>query len=406
MTSQPTNGSASPVFILSSPRSGSTLLRYIVDTHPSICCPGELHLGELIQSLHTAFYFTTGQVTAFANEEEREQRVFSEIRQVISNLMEAYAAAKNKPIWCEKSPANLRFVELLHAVFPEGKYICMHRNCMDVVYSLIEGSRLGFMTGLVDYVRASPGNLINAMAQSWVDRTKKLLNFEREHASNCFRIKYESVISDTTETLNQLFAFLDLEWDEKLQDTVFSTPHDFGPGDIKAALARKINTESVGKGSTLDLIYLPDEILDQINQLLEELQYPVLVREEDRVSLSTETDPLPTEGQATQQIQELFLNQFAQRLNERKNYLQDTSAALKFIVGSDGGTWLINLNNEAVEIKSENGEAQCVISVDAPDLIAMADGKLNAGEAFLSGRLQVRGDLLLARQVATVLFGG
>ena len=61
----------SQVFILCTPRSGSSLLRYILDTHPAICCPGELSLGQLCKDLYTAFYYTVGQVRA-SSEESRD----------------------------------------------------------------------------------------------------------------------------------------------------------------------------------------------------------------------------------------------------------------------------------------------------------------------------------------------
>ena len=40
-----------PIFIASHARTGSTLLRYIIDTHPALCCPPELALGQLCSAL-------------------------------------------------------------------------------------------------------------------------------------------------------------------------------------------------------------------------------------------------------------------------------------------------------------------------------------------------------------------
>jgi protein-tyrosine sulfotransferase len=50
-----------PIFILSDFRSGSTLLRYVVDAHPRLCCPAELRLAYLCQrALQVASLLTTG----------------------------------------------------------------------------------------------------------------------------------------------------------------------------------------------------------------------------------------------------------------------------------------------------------------------------------------------------------
>src|ERR1043165_3692102 len=104
--------STRPTFILSCERSGSTLLRYIVDTHPDIACPGELNLGDLCGLLYHSTYYSLAQVLA-SEEIERSSRTIEKVREIISDLMSEYAAAKGKRLWCEKSPGNLQNVKML-----------------------------------------------------------------------------------------------------------------------------------------------------------------------------------------------------------------------------------------------------------------------------------------------------
>src|SRR5215475_8382179 len=100
------NGSTRPIFILSCGRAGSTLLRYIVDTHPDIACPAELILGELCVALYHSVYYSLGQIVA-SDETERKRIVAEKVRQIISALMEEYKTAKGKSFWCDKTPGNL-----------------------------------------------------------------------------------------------------------------------------------------------------------------------------------------------------------------------------------------------------------------------------------------------------------
>lgn len=65
----------SQLFILSCERSGSTLLRYIVDTHPRIACPGHLYLGRLCQYLYQTMKSSLGQALA---EEKKEAVLLAE----------------------------------------------------------------------------------------------------------------------------------------------------------------------------------------------------------------------------------------------------------------------------------------------------------------------------------------
>src|ERR1041384_430745 len=104
MVSENQSHEAPPVFVLSCERSGSTLLRYIIDTHPRICSPAHLHLGQLCSSLYTSIFFSLGQGI---DEALRERFVHGEIRRVVNKLMERYVSAKGKQMWCEKTTENL-----------------------------------------------------------------------------------------------------------------------------------------------------------------------------------------------------------------------------------------------------------------------------------------------------------
>src|SRR5438045_1491056 len=91
-----------PIFILSDIRSGSTLLRYILDTHPDICSPGELEIGKVCESLHWTIYSTIAKLPTAVTEEQRQEIAYAEVRRIVSDLMNSYTRARNKRIWCEK----------------------------------------------------------------------------------------------------------------------------------------------------------------------------------------------------------------------------------------------------------------------------------------------------------------
>ncbi|NOR70815.1 MAG: hypothetical protein GQ532_14175, partial [Methylomarinum sp.] len=133
--------SCSMVFILSCERSGSTMLRYIIDTHSKIACPGHLYLGSLCESLNRTLMGSVAQTLAEANKEAQQDFIVIETRKIIHNIMDSYIEAKGKQIWCEKTPMNLDHLSLLETHFPEAKYICLYRHCMDVVNSSINLSK-------------------------------------------------------------------------------------------------------------------------------------------------------------------------------------------------------------------------------------------------------------------------
>ena len=397
-----------PAFIFSCERSGSTLLRYVLDTHPEICSPGQLYLGQLCRSLETTTYYSLGQAVEVADEQERERLVMAEVRRVLEDLMGRYAEAKGKRMWCDKTTANLEHFKILSRVFPDARCICLYRNCMDVVYSSIECSRLGFMPELVPYVRESPDNLVAAMAQSWVEKTEKLLTFERENRARCFRVKYENLVLEPSETLRPLFEFLGVVWDERLLDAVFTTPHDQGSGDRKILFRQKIERSSIGQGSTLAREDVPPALLARVNELLLELDYPPVGPDWGRTpSPYLPAGPPESDAGAVKTVREVFESHFPRLIEQRGERLGEVNAACRFVVsGEDGGAWTLSLFPAGGRVVPGGAEADCTVTVSPDDLLGIVNGHLNPVAAFDLGRLNVTGDFEKANQVGQFLFGG
>ncbi len=67
------------------------------------------------------------------------------------------------------------------------------------------------------------------------------------------------------------------------------------------------------------------------------------------------------------------------------------------ISGVNGGKWTVSIENQKLEVKRgiEPAPTITVIMADS-DYLDMLNGKLNPEKAFFSGRLRVKGDLVLA----------
>src|ERR1700683_749103 len=163
-----------PVFILTASRSGSTLLRFILDTHPDIACPPETMITAacvpLLRSWDILDHAGEGQQRLVDAPPGMPPEAAELIRDTMDRLFGQYLARRGKPRWCDKSLDSVMAAQLLAEVYPEAKFVCLFRHCMDVVASGIEAcpwgvSRFGFDT----YVAQNPGNNVAAIATSWVD---------------------------------------------------------------------------------------------------------------------------------------------------------------------------------------------------------------------------------------------
>jgi protein-tyrosine sulfotransferase len=396
MSTNLTASSNHPIFILSTVRSGSTLLRYIMDTHPEICSPGELDLGQLCSSLKRVVdSLMLGRIPSQLDPKEREQIINAEVRRVVSGLMDDYAKSKAKSMWCEKSPRNTYFIEVLNEVFPDGKYICLYRNCMDVVNSCIQATRAGrFKEELIFYARNT--SEVNTFIDSWVERNSMVLKFERENPSKCFRLKYETLVTDPQSVLAPMFSFIGVRWDPKIVSSVFAVEHDDGPGDVKVKFSKSIHQSSVGKGSTIARSSIDNNLLKKMNDLLKELDYPVVGPDWDRqpspyVGASQVTGGNETVVSATKDV---FANYFPAQLQKYSDKLPEIKGVYKFVItGTDGGIWIIDLTKTGGQIIPGDSSADSTIVISSVDLIDVVNGKLNPAEAFSLGKFRVSGNI-------------
>jgi hypothetical protein len=258
-----------PLFILSQARTGSTLVRYLVDAQPEVCCPPELALGRLCRALAYTVGLTLDDPLA----------VPRTVRAHVDAIMADYCAGKHKARWCDKSTNNLEHLDVLADVFPDAQYVCLHRQCLDVVQSLMELFKYGFPGRYAAVVARSPDRLVDALVDAWTGPTRALLDFESSHAAQCFRLRYEDLVADPLATAAGMFSFLRLPFDPRTLDDMFAAPHDPGPGDFKIRFTSRILRSRVGKGGAIPHNQISEDRFAAIDVLHETLGYAPVPRQ-------------------------------------------------------------------------------------------------------------------------------
>lgn len=397
-----------PIFILSCERSGSTLLRLIVDTHSEIACPGQLYLGPTSEELYRTVYYSLGQTCAATTERERTERVLQEVRGIVGGLMGRYAAARNKRIWCEKTTLNVDYLKTLSALFPEARYLYLYRNCMDVVQSCLKFNPLGFMPELAPYVQRDPENLVAAMAENWLEKNEKIVAFEGVHPAQCFRVCYESLVSDPEAVLPPVFEFLGLNWEESIVQKVFLEPHDQGEGDLKVLFSKGISSDSIGKGRAIPLATIPDTLKERIDRLNERLGYSGLesfYQDYRKDRLFVESSP---EKRKLAEPDEFFRIQVTEIIGGKRAEIGMLRGVCRFVVeGEKGGAWIVDLSGSfnGVRQAREEDQADCTIAITYGAFRDLVEDSAGAGEIYERGEVTAYGNEHLALQFGKLLFG-
>ncbi|HUL24816.1 MAG TPA: sulfotransferase [Streptosporangiaceae bacterium] len=269
---------ADPVFVLCNGRSGSTLLRFLLDAHPELACPPETNLPGLCVQLATVWSLIEGApLSANRGDEPPEipEAAIAGVRHTMDRMVGSYLARRGKKRYCDKSLGTARYAELLLRVYPEARFICVYRHPMDVVASGVEACPWGLNGyGFDPYIAATPGNAVMALANFWVDNAGTTLAVEERFADKCFRLRYEDLVTDPEGTAAELFEFLGVPPAPGISERCFSSERErFGPADYKIWYTSRVSADSVGRGWSVPTAMIAPQLLAAINELAGRLGY-------------------------------------------------------------------------------------------------------------------------------------
>lgn len=259
-------------FVLSCERSGSTLLRWLLDTHPDVASPGELRLGRLAFDLYVTLSRTV-LVDRPDGDPTRVRDTLREVRHTLDGILGRYARSRGKRVWCEKSPENVAYLDALANAYPDGRYVCLYRDPRDVVHSCLDVGRDGFMPELAGYARREPDHPVQAMTRSWADKTHRILAFERRNPGLSHRLRYEDLVRSPHDRLEALFSFLGVPNVTGLAERAFRERHDAGGGDRRIHRTSRVEASRIGRGRDLPMDRIEPALRVRVNSLARSLGY-------------------------------------------------------------------------------------------------------------------------------------
>jgi Sulfotransferase family len=208
-----------PFFIVGCPRSGTTLLRWMLEEHPRLAIPPESHwvvdlvswdapwtparqegaLREILSHRKYRHWWLTDERVKCTVARRRP----SSYAELVTSIYTAFAEREGKLRWGDKTPENVRQMDLLAGLFPDATFIHIIRDGREVAASLAEQawSRGGVVNGARWWCECvSAGRAAGA----------------RLDPERYFELRLENLAHEPEENLRQVCSVLGETYDAKL----------------------------------------------------------------------------------------------------------------------------------------------------------------------------------------------
>ena len=265
-----------PIFIVGTPRSGSTLLTSFLASHPNIYSGAEtqffnkigLNSCELSEALktenwpHQAALLMKNRLTLSeqsvlelygtnaGNIEAALSKKEPSLKAMLESVVER-KSANSQSRWLEKTPNHLNHLKEIRKEFPSAKIILIHRDLRD---SSVSVPKLPW---------ASNSVIENAaLISSWFVQVDDELN-----NPNFLTVSYEKLVTDSDTTLKKVFEFIGEEFDRAILSRSNAADITSEGEPWKKDIFGKIDASSVGRWKTS----MPSNLLKQIEEITGEV---------------------------------------------------------------------------------------------------------------------------------------
>lgn len=246
------------IVVLGAPRSGTTLVRRLLNAHPQINCPPETNLlsaaSRFLEEREFAGSLSVGVVPGLDFGGIDEQTTLQRLREFVFWFFRELRDRSGKSVWAEKTAFDIFHLDGIERLCGDHcRFLCVTRHALDVCCStkeLVDKMEM-YLPELHEYIRQHPAPL-EAFAHAWVDVNQRLLQFMEASPDRCVRFRYEDLVASPAETLRRVLDFLDLPTDvEAVLDRALGDTESTGLGDWKTYKTTQIESGSIDRWKSL-----------------------------------------------------------------------------------------------------------------------------------------------------------
>ncbi len=242
----------SPIFIIGVPRSGTTLLRVLLDSHSQLAAAPEtpwITGGYSKQSLREYLAFLMNdKLGPTANLASVSQDVvYAAARNFLSTLFAGYLEEKGKQQLVLNTPDDVEYLDFLTRLYPESAFIHIYRDGRDVACSTINYKDVYFgEKHLREYGDLTYHNALKRW-YVWENNIRSILKLDS--GVRFTSLAYENLVGEPEEKLKTLCEFLAVKFEPAMLDYAGFT-HDYPEweaGSVDVKQRQGITTSSIGR---------------------------------------------------------------------------------------------------------------------------------------------------------------
>ena len=91
--------------------------------------------------------------------------------------------------------------------------------------------------------------------------------------------------------------------------------------------------------------------------------------------------------------------------DEGSKLVETINGSFRFLIEKDTGCWLVNLksNPPSILVGDRKSKADVTLKLSDDDFVAIVEGKLNSQQAFMKGKLKIKGNMSLAMKLESLM---
>ena len=220
------------VFIVGCPRSGTTLVQRVLNAHPQLAITPESHWIPRLAVKPWALT-SDGLVTPKLVQRLLAHRKFSRLQigqeqvwaivgghphisysLLVSRIFDLYGEMQGKPLVGDKTPANVRSIDVLHRLWPSARFVHVIRDGRDVALSMLEWAKVHPKPGDFATWNKDP---VSTAALWWevnVEGGREAKRFLPPELY--YELHYEAFVANPREQITALCSFLNLSFDDSM----------------------------------------------------------------------------------------------------------------------------------------------------------------------------------------------